>query len=604
MPQLRTRFVKLIPSDSEDSDLSSSESGSEGEGVVQDACSVLNEIITNSESDSDEVKEQPSFSHDQRKGRKKCVWKKGDISTKRKLLPFTGADALPEEILTLTTPLQYFQKLFPESLLQLIVWQSNLYAVQKHPEKPLKLTEGELEQFMGVCLWMSLVKAPNARKYWNARYKIECVSEVMGVNRWEEIKNHIHFHDNNDGEGRDRLQRIRPLINHLREALMTIPKEKALCVDEQIVPFKGRSIMKQYNPRKPHRWGYKVFVLSGVSGFCYDFEIYTGEQVKIGPSEIDCGASSNVVIRLCRTVPSMVGHKLYFDNYFSSIDLLVQLERRCIQSTGTVRLNRLPGLPGPSEKELKKSGRGAMNECLTNVDGADIACVRWYDNKMVNLVSTFTGAKPIVKVQRWSKAEHEYKEINCPTIVQEYNKNMGGVDLLDSLLGLYRIKIRSKKWYHRLFFHFLDMSIINSWLLYRRSLKQQNNDGNHLSLADFKSELAESKFVLLLVLSHNFINVLIIGLCKMRKSYGYKRTPGRPSLSSQLQAKRQRRRLQQCPTTDSRLDNISHWPQYTSFRMHCRVPSCKGQSRVRCTKCGVYLCLSNERNCFITYHTS
>jgi hypothetical protein len=43
---------------------------------------------------------------------------------------------------------------------------------------------------------------------------------------------------------------------------------------------------------------------------------------------------------------------------------------------------------------------------------------------------------------------------------------MGGVDLLDSLLGLYRIHIRSKKWYHRLFFHMLDVIICNAWLLY------------------------------------------------------------------------------------------------------------------------------------------
>lgn len=43
-----------------------------------------------------------------------------------------------------------------------------------------------------------------------------------------------------------------------------------------------------------------------------------------------------------------------------------------------------------------------------------------------------------------------------------------GVDLLDSLIALYWNKIRSKKWYHRLVFHFLDMIIVTTWLLYRR----------------------------------------------------------------------------------------------------------------------------------------
>lgn len=47
-----------------------------------------------------------------------------------------------------------------------------------------------------------------------------------------------------------------------------------MAVDEQIIPTKARSSLKQYNPKKPHKWGYKVFVLSG--GFSYNFDFYSG----------------------------------------------------------------------------------------------------------------------------------------------------------------------------------------------------------------------------------------------------------------------------------------------------------------------------------------
>lgn len=51
---------------------------------------------------------------------------------------------------------------------------------------------------------------------------------------------------------------------------------------------------------------------------------------------------------------------------------------------------------------------------------------------------------------------------------------MGGVDALDALIAYYRIHIRSKKYYHRFFFHFVDMVVVNGWLLYRRDCDSMN----------------------------------------------------------------------------------------------------------------------------------
>ena len=52
------------------------------------------------------------------------------------------------------------------------------------------------------------------------------------------------------------------------------PMEK-LCIDEQLVPFKGKSALKQYNPQKPKKWGYKLYILSGVDGLVHNFEVHT-----------------------------------------------------------------------------------------------------------------------------------------------------------------------------------------------------------------------------------------------------------------------------------------------------------------------------------------
>ncbi|OWR52873.1 hypothetical protein KGM_200532 [Danaus plexippus plexippus] len=46
---------------------------------------------------------------------------------------------------------------------------------------------------------------------------------------------------------------------------------------------------------------------------------------------------------------------------------------------------------------------------------------------------------------------------------------MGGVDLMDSFIGRYRIRIKSRKWTTRLFYHLLDMTVINAWVLYKKA---------------------------------------------------------------------------------------------------------------------------------------
>jgi len=75
--------------------------------------------------------------------------------------------------------------------------------------------------------------------------------------------------------------------------------------------------------------------------------------------------------------------------------------------------------------------------------------------------------------------------VECPKVIQIYNKHMGGVDLLDSIIGRYRIAMISKKWYFKLFYHFLDMSLVNAWLLYRKSKEKEDT----IPLAKFRQEV-------------------------------------------------------------------------------------------------------------------
>ncbi|KAF2886900.1 hypothetical protein ILUMI_19273, partial [Ignelater luminosus] len=77
----------------------------------------------------------------------------------------------------------------------------------------------------------------------------------------------------------------------------SIPLEKSLSVDVEQICSKTRHFMEQYMPNKPHKWGFKLFVLGRVSGFFYTFELHAGQEndpSKRLQNEPDLGAYSNV----------------------------------------------------------------------------------------------------------------------------------------------------------------------------------------------------------------------------------------------------------------------------------------------------------------------
>jgi len=69
--------------------------------------------------------------------------------------------------------------------------------------------------------------------------------------------------------------------------------------------------------------------------------------------------------------------------------------------------------------------------------------------------------------------------IPCPDVLISYNNNMNNVDVFDQLKAAYGMNRKSRKWWHRVFFHFIDMAIINSFILHQQ-LKLEK-----ISLKDF-----------------------------------------------------------------------------------------------------------------------
>ncbi|XP_040073998.1 piggyBac transposable element-derived protein 2-like [Ixodes scapularis] len=246
-----------------------------------------------------------------------------------------------------------------------------------------------------------------------------------------------------------------------------------------MVPFKLHSSIKQYLPKKPHKWGYKIFTLCDSRGVVHSFDLYTGHIDQV-PGFSDIGASGSIVIKLAQCVQPQLGHLLYFDNWFTSLKLLVTLAQRGIYALGTVRANRLQGCKMATDTELRKRGRGSAEEYEAVVDNQKVIVVKWYDNRSVTTASTFAGAQPVTTVMRWDRREKKSVQVECPSAVVTYNKYMGGVDLLDALIAYYRIQLRSKKVYLKLFFSLFGQAQLE--------MKKRRGPTSHIPNEDVRTD--------------------------------------------------------------------------------------------------------------------
>ncbi|KAJ8971561.1 hypothetical protein NQ317_009750 [Molorchus minor] len=207
-------------------------------------------------------------------------------------------------------------------------------------------------------------------------------------------------------------------------------------------------------PAKPHKWGIKK-----------------GSNDLIHNNEEDLGATGNLVQRLCRIVPINQNYVVYFDNFYTSLPLVACLAKKGIFSLGTVRRPRIPNCKLPTGKQFNKWTEALHVNMFAPMMASMFSCIAWKDNKTEHIKTT---------LERFDRKHKKRIEIECPHIISEYNRHMGGVDLMDSLIGRYNIKIRSKKWYIRLFYHLLD----------QMRVAEKRGETIYINLADFRAEIA------------------------------------------------------------------------------------------------------------------
>ena len=84
-------------------------------------------------------------------------------------------------------------------------------------------------------------------------------------------------------------------------------------VDEAMMGFKGSSLLKQYMPRKPTKWGIKVWQLCETNtGYTSQCQVYTGKREA---DQDNRGLGQRFVMNLLQTLLRWNYH-VYLDNFY------------------------------------------------------------------------------------------------------------------------------------------------------------------------------------------------------------------------------------------------------------------------------------------------
>ncbi|XP_017483958.1 PREDICTED: piggyBac transposable element-derived protein 4-like [Rhagoletis zephyria] len=378
----------------------------------------------------------------------------------------------------------------------------------------------------------------------------------MSLPRFKEINRCLRFDDKEQRDRhRDKLAPIRFIFDKWVQRLkVSYCVGDFVTVDEQLVPYRGRSPFTQYIPSKPAKYGLKLWVAADAETFyAYNMQVYVGRDRNCA-TEVNQG--QRVVLDMTE---GLNGRNVTCDNFFTSRNLAIELKKRQITLVGTIRKNRKE-IP-PLLVDMKKK---PVHHTEVLYDHHARACMLSYvpkKRKFVSLYSTYHSAVHIEDTDPEKK----------PDVIKFYNRTKGGVDVLDKLVGTYRCKRKVNRWPIALFCNMLDVSASNAYIIFVKLNPEWNISKKGIRRRLFLIEVGES---------------LCVPSIEQRKHM--------PRCSNAVAViQRVRNIASEGPSTSqSSRHSMSRTPK-SNKRARCYMCPSKSNANIysaRCDKCAKYIC--------------
>uniref|UniRef100_UPI003AAEECD7 piggyBac transposable element-derived protein 4-like n=1 Tax=Centroberyx gerrardi TaxID=166262 RepID=UPI003AAEECD7 len=380
------------------------------------------------------------------------VWSPTHGETLR-YVPATGVIPGPTRYATtrISNVKSCFDLFMTEKIIQLLLDMTNLQGRRSVTDwKDIDATD--MQAYIGLLILAGVYRSRNesTRSLWDGHTGRAIFRATMSHHTFSLISSNLRFDDRLTRPARhlkhDRLAAFRTIWEKWVHRLpLLFNPGRDVCVDEQLVPFRGRCRFRQYVPRKPAKYGIKIWVACDVvTSYAWKMQIYTGKSD--GSPEVNQG--KRIVLDLTE---GLQGNTVTCDNFFTSYALAEELLRRKVALVGTIRKNR-PELPPQLLRTKQRAPRSSLFAFTKTHTAASYIPKQ---GKNVLLLST-KHREPAV-----SDAEHQK-----PAIITDYNRCKGGVDNLDKVVGTYSCRRRTCRWPLVLFYNILDVSAYNAFVLW------------------------------------------------------------------------------------------------------------------------------------------
>ena len=149
-----------------------------------------------------------------------------------------------------------------------------------------------MQKLIGLLLYMSMFRLPQLSDYWRIMSLFHGAwarTFIPSRDRFRALMTFLHVSLPSEEDQDDQLRKLRWLDTHMKQQCKKyLQPGQFVSVDDRMIKMKGRSILRQYMPNKPIKWGIKLFALADVTTsyrYLVDFDVYCGAvhgQTEVG----------------------------------------------------------------------------------------------------------------------------------------------------------------------------------------------------------------------------------------------------------------------------------------------------------------------------------